>query len=235
MTTRRFNYTKQQRILQADILVSIVSEQPPTVTVGATLDGYELPSEAAVVLEAYALETESRHDLGTVGKLRDGGRIVLDDFESPEGLRFRIKVLGRGATEGLILAEADRIAPVEEEKQQGGRSFVRVRSGDVGGEAWALKFDSAGPLLVMSKDLGDWKSLLRNDMVRGLMLPAILREILQKAIEEGEGEDDGDWTTIALRRGRLLAGGDPPSADEHEAVEDWIDDACSAFGRRWLM
>jgi hypothetical protein len=232
MTTRRFNYTNQQRILPADLLVSIVDEKPPQVSVAATLGDYALPADAPVVLEAYADWTESRHDLGTVGNLKGDKPILLEEFDSADGIRFRIKVLGTGAQAGLILAEADRIAPVEEEAKSGGQSFVRIYSTDTGGECWRLRFDGSGPLLQFSSALADWRSLLRTDSVRALILPVVLRGILRRAVAEGPDEGDGKWVVEALRLGRTLARAEPPDDEDDDALEEWLDDACSAFGDR---
>lgn len=230
MTLRRFNYTDQIRIAQADVLLSLTGLAPPEVSIVLNLTEYRLPPDAIVVLEAYADWTQSRHELGTVRNMNAATPIRLSDFDSPAGVRFRVKVLGVGEAKGLILAEADRLAPVEEQSAPEGRSFVRVKPADTGNEAWRLRFDESGPVLEISERVEDWKALVRTEAFRALVLPGVLRVILLEAISVGDADNSNDWAADALRVGRTLTRAEPPTADAGDAVDDWCDMACSQLG-----
>lgn len=234
MTTRRFNYTKKVRIAQSDVLVSVRDSRPPSVSIAVALEGYDLPPHAPVVVEAYADWTQSRFEVGTVSRLETTGALILDDFDTADGVRYRVKVLGTGAQAGLILAEADRISPVEEQTASEGRSFVRVRSGDTDHEVWRLRFDESGPVLEISDKLPDWRSSVRSDAFRSLILPSVLRSLLRTAVAMGEDDDAGDWSADALRLGRSLTRSEPPDPDDSEALDYWCDEACSRMAKNAL-
>lgn len=230
MTVRRFNYTEQVRIAQADILLSLVGASPPTVSVSLDLSSYKLPDDALIVLEAYADWTQSRFLLGTVAAIRDVITVPLDDFDVAEGIRFRVKVLGTGLAKGLILAEADRLSPVDEDTAPDGKSFVRVRPADTGGELWRLRIDEAGPVLEISQKLDDWKATARSEAFRALVIPSLMRSILREAIPVADPEAQGDWAADAIRVGAALARCSPPVSGDDEALDDWCDLACSRLG-----
>lgn len=234
MTTRRFNYTKQLRIAQADILISVRDTRPPAASFTLALESYELPPDAPVVVEAYADWTQTRFEVGSVAHLKTTEPLLLSEFDSADGIRFRVKVLGTGEQGGLILAEADRISPVEEQTAPEGRSFVRVRSADTGHEVWRLRFDEAGPVVEVSDKLADWRSSVRSDAFRALVLPSVLRSLLREAVTTGEGDDSGDWSADAVRVGRSLTGSEPPDPEDSDALDDWCDDACSRMAKNVL-
>jgi hypothetical protein len=234
MTTRRFNYTKQVRIAQSDVYVSVNAVRPPTAMIAVSLEEYGLPRDAPVVVEAYADWTQSRFEIGTVGRMLTSDPLVLTDFDSADGIRFRVKVLGTGVQSGLILAEADRISPVQEQTAPEGRSFVRVRSADTGHEVWRLRIDEAGPVVELSDKLPDWRSSIRSDAFRALVLPSVLRSLLKAAVGVGEEEEAGGWTSDAIRLGRSLARSDAPAHDDADALDDWCDEACSQLAKNAL-
>ena len=159
MTIRRFNYTGCKRIAQRDVSVAVTSEgEVNQASVIANLSTYDLPTGAPVVFEAFADWTLMRFAMGTAGIPKTEGKFVLSEFDSPEGISFRLKVLGAAEQEGLILAEADRLSPVPSDIAREAHSFVRVRPTDLGAVGWQLVFDDSGPLLQVNDRLEDWRA-----------------------------------------------------------------------------
>ncbi len=233
MTTRRFNYTDCIRIHQEDVRVELTRDTEQPVAVAAVdLARYELPPESSIILEAYADWTLMRFSLGRVSAPTGVTDLVLDEFDSPEGIRFRLKVLGTGEQDGLILAEADRIVPVAAEPIREGRSFVIVRPEDLGGVPWKLDLAESGPVLQVDSSFSDWHSVVRSMAFRSLVLPAVLRDMLLKAVDEGVDDEDGSWTNHCFALASHLGFGDPPSpSSDTDEIDEWVDDVVSRFCR----
>jgi hypothetical protein len=236
MTTRRLNFTGTQRIRQADVEIMIDREAQGLVfDASYTLSAYKLPETAEVVIEAYVDWSLMRFAFGTVGMRHPPDSLRLTDFDDPDGLRFRLKVLGTGDQTGLILAEADKIQPSDLTQREDARSFVAVRPADLGSVTWRLTFDEAQPVLQVNDRLGDWQSFLRRSSIRALLLPEVVRQVLREAIDnEAETEDENAWQNQALKLASPSSG-THPKADDAEEVERWIDEVVRRFAQRFRL
>jgi hypothetical protein len=72
-------------------------------------------------------------------------------------------------------------------------------------------------------------------MIYSLVYPEVIRRVLSKAIDENVDldEDDDRWQTLWLKFGRNLhpARENPPSAQEDEDAEEWIDQVVDGFSQ----
>jgi hypothetical protein len=233
MTTRRFNFTGAKKIKQNDVDILLGREDGAlTFDSSYSLASYELPETAEVVIEAYVEWTLMRFPFGTVGMKHVPQSLSLTEFDDPDGVRFRLKVLGTGDQAGLILAEADKISPSDLTEREHARSFIAVRPSDLGYVAWRLTFDESQPVLQINSRLGDWQSFLRRSPVRALLMPEIVRQVLREAVSfEGDEEDQGAWQHHAMRLASMSSGA-PPKIDDEEDIERWVDEVVRKFAQR---
>lgn len=234
MSVSHFNYTGRQRIRREHIKVA-VDGQAPGAKLAASfgLDSYGFPESASVVLEAQAGWTLQRFDWGRIGLMAPPASLVLDEFDSLAGLLFRLKVVGKGANEGIVLGEADKVRPSGTIEEASQRSFVIVRPGDLGQLPWRLDFDENQPLLVINRHLGDYHELLQRKEVSALLLPEVLRQVLTRAASSGSDPDDErSWQCQVIRFGEKLGGISLPESDDDDDIARWSRDVVEVFCRR---
>ncbi len=109
---RKFNYTGRERILGNDVRILLKEEDSlRTFDASIDLDGYELPASALVDVEAYrsGSPTWMRFSFGNVAKIEAPADRRLTEFDSFDGIKFRVRVTSVEEPTGLLLAEADRI------------------------------------------------------------------------------------------------------------------------------
>jgi hypothetical protein len=237
MTTRRLNYTGCQRIRRSDIAVSMAdSSIPPAFTLAHSLHEYEFPGDARVVVEAQAYWTLMRFECGTVDSPLSPDRLVLSNFDSPDGLRFRVKVIGTGEDAGLILGEADGIRAADPVGREEARSFLAVQPADLGHVAWRLFLDGGVPLLQINDKIPDWRSFMRRPEVRALMLPELYRQLLREAQRNPADAEASDAWQFAVLDMVPAAAGPRPSPSDEDAFEAWVEDAVRLFaGKHKLL
>lgn len=232
MTIRRFNYTGCQRIPR-DRVTAVIDDagNGPVLAASFDLSELALPGNAEVVIEAYADWTVMRFSYGSIADPQEPSSTLLAEFDSTEGIRLRLKVLGTGEHAGRILAEADAIRPSAPEEASSGRSFVSVRPSDLGAVVWQLSFDEAQPLLLVNDRLGDWKSFLGNGGVRALVLPEILRQLLSEAVQRGVNDESEDWINQCARAAHALGFPEMPASSDDDS-DEWVDGVVRVFAQR---
>lgn len=234
MTTRRLNYTGCQRIRRADVLLTLdAALSPPRTRIAHTLDEYDFPRDAAIVLEAQAHWTVMRFDCGTIAHPAEVEWFDLTDFDSADGVAFRLKVIGTNGDAGLILGEADGVRPAAGDGVADAQAFLAVQPADLGEVAWRLSFAGAEPLLQLNERLGDWRSFMRRTEVRALLIPELYRQLLTEALANpSDSEVSESWQDALFRTVSAAAGPRPQGTDDADAVGAWVDDAVRAFAGR---
>ena len=238
MPVRTINYTNRRRIRREDARISIREEKD-----GALFDAslhladYNLSSDARVFVEVYRQTQYMRFDFGLVGALHKPDDRVLRDFDSPEGLLFRVKVVTVADPHGLLLAEADQIRPRRSTDEDANRIPLLpvVPNENMGDEIWRLEFDDQQTLLMVNSMLGGWRALARDPAFFSLVYPSVFRAVLSRILyvdEYHEIEDEDNWRSRWLRFATNLRGVDrPPGLQEKDSFDTWIDGAVSAFCR----
>lgn len=242
---RTINYTGRRPIYHEDVRIVLIPSPCGTFSfdVGLDLSEYALPRDGGVFVEAYRQTTWRRFPWGTVGELKPPSDRLLRDFESPEDIRFRVKVIG-GSPRAQLLAEADQIRPRDPGDDEAGRiPLLPVKPEDLGEEAWRVELDGTTARLLVNSSFGDVHSTARSPEFLALVYPAALRVILQRVLCEREsdgelpsrGEPD-DWQARWIRFCQQLPGvgstADPFESTDVEQREQWIDEAVRAFCRR---
>ena len=243
---RRFNYTDRARILRTDARFSLKQNGGKwNFEAVLDLDGYDLPPESLVFVEAYRQTVWMRWAWGTVGAPQAPVDRTLTEFDSTEDILFRVRVTSPGTLEephGLLLAEADRI-PLRgpEETEENRDTIFPVVPTELGDELWKVSFENERPrLLVNLHAAGNYKQFTLHPAFIALVYPAAMREVLWHIVYV-EGHRDFDdaandysrWMRFAVE---VLGVGEPPKAedgvDDADEVEDWVASAVAAFSRK---
>lgn len=235
---RRFNYTDRLRIRRSDIRI-VLREKDGQLEFDADLHAlaeYDLPPDSFVFVEAYRQTNWMRFDFGQVGAISPDANRALSQFDSPDGILFRVKVTPNGDTHTL-LAEADAIPLARPDQSEGPRTpLLPVKSQKLGDEIYRVDFLGVRPLLLINSEAGNHADIGRSPAFVSLVYPAVFREILTRILLVEKHDDDSnpdDWKSQWLRFASLNPGlGELPDPDDTEARSDWIEKAVSVFAKQ---
>ena len=133
-----------------------------------------------------------RFGFGTVGAIAPAADRTLTEFDSPDGIRFSVKVTAASGHPGQLLAEADSIPvrfPGEAEERR--NPLLPVKSEDIGHEVYRLDFSNDPPILLVNRAAGDKDAIARSPLFMSIVYPAALREILNRIIHIEDLDDPG--------------------------------------------
>ena len=234
MTT--LNFTDRQRITRDRVRLRILqSGSVLTLDVERLdLDGLKLPHDAQVIVEAYRQTARHRIMCGTVGDLRLPTSVILPEFNVPEGLLFRVKVVGVGGVDGKLLASGDRIPASSEDDDGNQMPILPFRpSQDLNNQLWRLDIEDA-PIVLINSEVGDWKGFAMEPRFQALVFPEIARQIALWVLLNKDDAEDKDSETSAWRRFLTDLGYDPVAgpADDAEEQRSWANDVAAAFARK---
>lgn len=235
---RRFNYTDRARINRKDVRITL-REGSEGFSFDADLSAladYDLPPDSFVFVEAYRQTNWMRFNFGQVGAILPEANRLLSQFDSPEGLLFRVKVTPNGDIHTL-LAEADEVPLADPELDQGERKpLLPVKPQKLGDEIYKLDFSGDKPLLLINSDAGHYTDVGRSPAFISLAMPGIFREILVRIILIENHDDDtnpDEWKSQWLKFALLYTGvGKLPGADDVDGRNDWIDKVVAAFAKQ---
>lgn len=245
MAIKRINYTDRQRILREHAQIRLRRIGNST-AFKATLDlsSYIFAPTARVTVEAYRSVQIKRFDFGTVAcpAPESYNAIPLDDFGTPDGVLFNVKVTDCDGRPGLLLGEADGIQPSENDDDDSKRlSLLPVVPAELGQEVWQVAVEGSRAFLKVNSASGDHKALAATPFFKSLVYPAALRQILVRVLIEDricDAEDSDEALAMWLTFGLELTQQKPPvmspeggDAEDAEA-RAWIEDVVSEFCRR---
>ena len=232
MPIRRINFTGRHRLHAGDVDIEIHDATPPRIVVAKLeLDSYGLPSDASVYIEAYRQTPYMRFACGTVEELKITNELSLDEFDSPEGVKFRVKVTSASpATRGRLLAELSGIYDRRRES-----ILAVVPHSDLDQEVFRIDF-AEEPILLVNNKLDRWKEAVTEPMFVSLVFPAAFRTILTRILHiEGntDSDDVDDWQSRWLQFAKSLVGrSEPPlEIDDPAQIDEWIETAVAAFSK----
>jgi len=238
---RRLNFTHRKKIPRRNISIQLMQAGDGHFSFSADLQlgGLGLPADAWVFVEAYRSNVFMRFPFAEVGELTSSAVYRLDQFPEKVLPLFRVKVVGRGTNEGLILAVADQLVPLKPEEEPGRRiSLLPVEYQDLGQRVWDLDLTSR-PVLILNQRLQRAGEVARTEpSFLALAFPEIFRRILHAILVEEEIDDPfmdlETWQCQWLRFSQMLKGvPDLPNTSAGEAAKedrlDWIRSAVFAF------
>jgi len=240
MTVRSFNYSGRKRINREHVQIRINggNGRPVNFDADLKLEKYKFPDDALVFIEAYRQTLFMRFSFGEIGNIQIPRDRVLSFFDSPEHIRFRLRITRQDDKSGLLLGEADHIRPVEDDEEKKKRiPLLPVRpDSELGDQIFKVSFEGDMPFLLINSAVDDWRSLSRDPRFMALVYPEAFRFILTKILlieKHFDNEEMSDWKSQWLFFCNLLPGINriPDEKNDEDEVNDWINDAVNSFCR----
>lgn len=234
---RQINHTGRKRISRDAVRISLrEADDRLAFDASLKLGEYSLPPDAHVWVEAYRQASWMQFPWGRVSQPAPPPARWLDDFDSGDGLLFRVRVTSAGDSH-RILAEADRVPCESLDGKTQGQSLLPIRVGDLGHEVWRLEMDGDTPTLVVNRSVGDGKALARTAEFAALVYPAVVRAIFTRVLldedyhpEEEEEGWRGQWARFARQ---YLGAEEIPDSKESRRL--WIEDAAYAYAQKYAL
>ncbi|MGJ4900730.1 hypothetical protein ACQR10_20860 [Bradyrhizobium sp. HKCCYLRH2060] len=237
----RINSTGRQKIDSGMATFVVTQRADGTAEFNAEIDlsSLKLPPQSHVIVEAYRQSLHERFPFGTVKAISPLDPPILRELD-PTSVKFRIKVVEPDS--GRVLARGDRLG-ADEDAEAGRHELLKVVERDLGQEPWKTEIydDDQKPALIINNQIPGAVSRFQRDPVfQALILPAALRQVLMmlqldRQAEDGDEEDEGNWTTDWIRFAQNLTGREKPDWSETTEATKWIDDVCAAFCRHHGM
>lgn len=234
---KRINSLGRKRIARDCVAISVHDGQPRRFSASIELSETGWPQDAIVVMEAMCAGSPvvKRFGCGTVGSLSMPRDIPLEGITG-QNVFFSLKVIDHSEKIGRILGVAENIRPIETGKQTeaGRRGILPVESVPLGQQLWQLDFREHDVYLLVNDSVEGLSERMRSDpMIYSLVYPEVIRQILSRAIEQNIDLEEADdrWPYLWLAFGKNLhpAREKPPSQDDEETKEDWIEQVVGGF------
>jgi len=238
---RTFNYTGRKKIERRDVAITLREERGTWVfDADLRLAEYHFPRNAEVWVEAQRQNLWMQFSWGTVSAMRPAPDRRLTEFDVPDGLLFRVRVVQPPGPENhKLLGEADGIHFVKAGEASDQRQPLLEPVPDALDQLlWKLNFETDPPQLLVNKDAKPtWRDLARSPQFIALVYPEVLRRLLTRSLigQDAwiEEDDEGGWKADWVRFARSLGGlGPVPLPDREEEREAWIEEAVAVFARR---
>jgi hypothetical protein len=235
--SRHFNYTRRVKINKSKVHVEV--EKGDDGHYRGNIKKLDLSDRgqhpldvwnaAKVVVEARRTSAGAyrRQVLGSVAEIeqrKTAGPVMLDEFPDDAEITFRFKVVDPSKK---LLAEVDGIRtgqgpPTDREP------LIELVVTDLTEELWKVDLDDpSGPVVLVNRRLPNASALLTADpLVRGLVLPQIVRQVLEAAASRDQSDD---WVANWMGFAERLGYSEPPSPDIDGAVEDWVDSVVGTY------
>ena len=237
---RTFNYTGRQKIGRKDVAITLLQKNGSwSFEADLKLADYHFPRNAEVWVEAHRQNLWMQWPWGTISTPRPPSERRLAEFDVPDGILFRVRVVQPpGQEHHKLLGEADGIPFVKAGEADVRRRHLIVPIPDaLDQQLWKINFESDPPSLLVNKDAQpSWKELARSPQFIALVYPEVLRQILVRVLLDDQWTDEDEeigWQADWMRFARGLGGlGQLPPPDLEQDRENWIEEAVSAFCRR---
>jgi hypothetical protein len=243
----KLNFTGRRRIDRSGVGLWMTTAEAGLYvsTDRLNVSGLGLPDDGRIVVEAQHQTNYMRFNCGRVGAILHLDNEPLTEFESPDAILFRVKVIGDGQTDaGKLLAVVDRVrartgvpGTVSGDEPDSGSTVGTVQllpfvPRDLEQLTWLLDTSGDRPMILVNRNLPDWKAFVQNPEFRALVLPAALRQIALWVVLENEVDDAGPDDAVWPWKKFLEMLGQSPSGIEEDKAEAWADEVIFAFARR---
>jgi hypothetical protein len=180
-----------------------------------------LPAGARVYVEPYVKSSSMRFAFGTVGAVLPPQDRSLPEIDEGAGVLFRVLVVDESDKVGRLLALADKVAPVGDEKQRDAVLPLVVE--DLGEAVWRLDASEGSQprLLINSRFPGLKQRLLDDPLMMGAVLPVAVRDAL-RAVRH-EDDEQLEWVVRWRRFVTDVAGQEVAERIFDEGEDDGTD------------
>lgn len=176
---------------------------------------------------------------GTVSTMRPATNRRLTEFDVPDGILFRVRVVQPPGNEHhKLLGEADGIRFVKAgEASDKRRPLLEPVPDALDQLLWKLDLENDPPRLLVNKDAKPtWKDMARSPHFLALVYPEVLRKLLSRILIDDQWMEDDEnpgWEADWVKFARSLGVSTPlPNPDQKQDREAWVDEAVAAFARR---
>lgn len=237
---KTFNYTGRRKIDRKDVSVVLREDRGDWVfDADLRLAEYRFPRNAEVWIEAHRQNLWMQFPWGTVSAIHPPQNRRLTEFDVPDGILFRVRVVQPpGQEHHKLLGEADGILFIKVGESNAERRPLLEPVPDALDQLlWKLDIESDPPRLLVNRDARPtWKEMARTPHFIALVYPEVLRQLLSYVLITDQWIDDDEetgWQSDWIRFAKLLGGlASPPPPADREGRQTWIDEAVSAFARR---
>ena len=238
--TKRINSTGRKRIPRKNVDIRILAYdegQSPEVSVKLiNLTEGEYPRNARIILEAIQRSVGMRFNCGTIGNPNIPSSIKLDRLDPGESFSFRLKVVEGDGTSGRMLGAASgiRAASQDDPDDEGTLTILHVVPRELGDEIWRVDLNpDSGPELALNKRIPGLKErLMKDSMLKGMVLPAALRLVLKGIWKDIASCEEGSWQNNWNIFCRSLGMEEFPSELPEDDLDSWMDDRVKMFCRK---
>jgi hypothetical protein len=203
-------FTGRKNITREDVAIRFLEQSGEVSRFEPQIDlsSYDLPTEAAVIVEAYHNAYLERFSVGTVASIDTSPR-QLTDLEPGDRPHFRVKVIASEGVSGRLLAAIDEVRPDTEDDTGAGGALLplmRKTQQEMGHELWRVHFvstDERQPELWINTDFRGLFAGIQNQdpKITALIMPEILRQVLSGLVDDGQSWTDegtlGKWLALA--------------------------------------
>lgn len=235
---KRVNFTGRKRLSKSCVEIEVLDGSPRTFKAKIDLSATKLPPDAKVFLEAMCAGSSvtKRFDFGTVDDRQTPEDLSLDEIEG-ENVFFALKVVDETDRIGRILGLAESIRPLRSGKLtvSGRQGLLPIDSAPLDQEVWKLDFHEREVFLLVNEAIPGLKERAKWDpLFFATVYPAVVRMVLNEAIERGASVDDEVeyWPTLWLQFAQQLHPEhekSPLKDDSDEERKEWIDDVVAEF------
>jgi hypothetical protein len=240
---RTFNFTGRRSISRRDVLVTVRADGGGwAFDTELRLNAYKFPHNAEIWIEAHRQNLWMQWLWGTISAIRVPLNRQLTEFDVPDGVLFRLRVVQpSGVEHHKLLGEADGIQPVKAGDTDDRRRHLIVPVPDaLEQQLWKLDLEQEPPQLLVNRDAKpSWKEMARSPEFISLVYPEVFRRILSYVLIElswSEDDEESGWQSDWIRFAKNLGGlATLPKPEQKQDREVWIEDAVSAFARRMQL
>lgn len=235
------NFTGRKKILRSEVEISTINRNEAiSFDAKFRFEAEKYSKSAKVYVEPYYKYSFMRFDFGTVGNIETPKNRELIDIPNEDNIQFRVKIVDETEGNGKIFAHATNLKPNNKE-YVGKDAILPINFVDLDQEVWKVSFEAEKPFLEINKKIKDGKEFVRkNPLIHSLILPAALRIIISRIInDEEEYDEDGDlWQNKWIRfvKQNLFVSREVPEANDEERIkEEWLDEVVSSFARKFYL
>ena len=234
---RTINHTGRRKLERSEVGIKLTEKpgEAPSFDAEFSLKNDNLPSDAAVYLEAYSSNTLQRFDCGTVAEITEPVDRTLDKIDLTAKTLFRVRIVDESAHIGRLVASVQGLKAEGDDEPEDRASLMTLASRPLGQQTWRINISEADkPELVINSSIPNSMGQLKdNPLFQALILPAAFKQVLLFYVWDGQFED-GTPQAQWLALGEHFAG-EKPHTDDPSELNGWVDTVVDRFSEKFEL